>query len=168
MSGCTGAEDRLQTPPYGNKESPGADTAGKTHQVFFQSKFRVAPVIFVLGGECNGFFLTGTQSLLLDRFSWIISWIFDGICCYRPRQNTSARRNTSVRQIRRQIVADDRRKMKREVNNRRVLHGMGNKKLQGRRIKALSEISEKVVKKKWNQCKQLKKMGCPEVPSRLC
>ena len=26
---------RLQTPPYGNKDSPGADTAGKTHQVFF-------------------------------------------------------------------------------------------------------------------------------------
>ena len=79
-------------------------------------------MIFVLGGECNGGFLTGTQSLLLDRFSWIILWIFDGICCYRLRQSTSAHQNTSARQIQRQKVADDRRKMKREVNNRCVLH----------------------------------------------
>ena len=115
MSGCTGAENRLRTTPYDNKDSPGADTAGKTHQVFFQRTFRVAPVIFVLGGECNGFFLTGTQSLLFDRFSWIIFWIFDGMFCDRPRQDRSAR------QIPRQIVADDRRKIKREVNNRCVL-----------------------------------------------
>ena len=72
-------------------------------------------MIFVLGGECNGIFLTVTQSLLFDRFSWFIFWIFDGIFCDWPRQNRSAR------QIPRQIVADNRRKMKREVNNRCVL-----------------------------------------------
>ena len=70
---------------------------------------------FVLGGECNGFFLTGTQSLLFDRFSWIIFWIFDGMFCDGRHQDRSAR------QIPRQIVADDRRKIKREVNNRRLL-----------------------------------------------
>ena len=66
-------------------------------------------------GGCNGFFLTVTQSLLFARFSGIIFWIFDGMVCERPRQNRSAR------QIPRQIVADDRRKIKREVNNRCVL-----------------------------------------------
>ena len=64
---------------------------------------------------CNGLFLTGTQSLLFDRFSWIIFWIFDGMFCDRGRQDRSAR------QIPRQIVADDRRKIKREVNNRCLL-----------------------------------------------
>ena len=67
------------------------------------------------GAYCNGFFLTGTQSLLFDRFSWIIFWILDGMFCDRRRQDRSAR------QIPRQIVADDRRKIKREVNNRCLL-----------------------------------------------
>ena len=82
---------------------------------YLPTYLRVAPVSFVLGGECNGLFLTGTQSLLFDRFSWIIFWIFDGMFCDRRRQDRSAR------QIPRQIVADDRRKIKREVNNRCLL-----------------------------------------------
>ena len=61
------------------------------------------------------FFLTSTQSLLFDRFSWIILWIFDEMFCDGRRQDKSAR------QIPRQIVADNRRKIKREVNNRCVL-----------------------------------------------
>ena len=64
---------------------------------------------------CNGFFLTGTQCSLFDRFSLIIFWIFDRIVCDRPRQNTSAR------QMPRQIVADDRKQIKTEVNIRCVL-----------------------------------------------
>ena len=48
-------------------------------------------MILVLGGECNGLFLTGTQSLLFDRFSWIIFWFFDGMFCDRRRQDRSAR-----------------------------------------------------------------------------
>ena len=62
-----------------------------------------------------GFFLTVTQSLLFDRFSWFMFWIFDGVFCDRPCQKRSAR------PIPRQIVADEGRKIKIEVNHRCVL-----------------------------------------------